>query len=130
MPSPTPGDDHLEIRDLRVVGVHGALFEEKKRAQPFSLDLDVWFDTARPAETDTLGDTADYAAMLDVAAAVVAERTFSLLEALAATVADAVLEVDARVEAVRVTVRKVRPPVPHDVGSIGVTVARRRGGGG
>ena len=40
--------DRIELRGLRVLGVHGALPEEQERAQPFEVDLDVEADL-RPA---------------------------------------------------------------------------------
>ena len=122
---PTAGD-RIEIRDLRVVGIHGVLPEEQTRAQPFAIDVDVWLDTADAAASDDLADTVDYGALAEQATAVVAERRFQLLEALAGEVARIVLDADDRIAATAVTVRKLRPPVPVQVGSIGVRVVRRR----
>jgi dihydroneopterin aldolase len=116
----------IEVRGLRVVGVHGALPEERERAQPFELDLDVWGDIGEAATSDRLSDTADYAILATRAAQVVATTSFSLLEALARAVADALLEADARVQAVAVTVRKLRPPLALDVDSVGVRLVVRR----
>lgn len=118
--------DRIEIRDLRVLGVHGVLPEERERPQPFALDLDVWLDTGPAGASDVLADTADYGALVGLAAGVVAGASFQLLEALADAVAQAVLTDDERVTAAAVTVRKVRPPLPFDVGSVGVRVVRRR----
>jgi dihydroneopterin aldolase len=57
---------------------------------------------------------------------VVAGRSYQLLEALAGRLATALLIVDPRIEAVEVTVRKLHPPLPLDVGSTGVRVRRSR----
>jgi dihydroneopterin aldolase len=116
----------IEVRGLRVVGVHGALPEERERAQPFELDLEITGDFAPAATSDRLADTADYGLLAQRAADVVATTTFSLLEALARAVATALLEADARVQAVAVTVRKLRPPLALDVDSVGVRLALRR----
>ncbi len=48
-----------------------------------------------------------------------------LLERVAQRVADDLLALDG-VEGVRVTIRKLRPPLPQDVGTSGVTITRRR----
>lgn len=120
--------DRIEIRGLRVLGVHGVLAEERERPQPFELDLDISADLGPGADRDDLGATVDYGVLAARAAGVVRERSFALLEALGAAVADEVLAVDPRLEAVAVTVRKLRPPLPLDVGSVGVRVARRRSG--
>jgi dihydroneopterin aldolase len=122
----SPGGDRIEIRNLRVVGVHGVLPEERERAQPFSLDIVAWVDTAEAQRTDALADTVDYGALAQVAADVVSQRSYRLLEALAGRLADALLITDPRLEAVEVTVRKLRPPLALDVGSTGVRVLRSR----
>lgn len=117
----------IEIRDLRVAGVHGILEEERHRRQPFSVDLDIWLDVAAAAASDALADTADYGALVELAARIVATRSFQLLEALAAEVASAVLAADQRASRVAATVRKLRPPVPWDLASAGVRVVVDRG---
>jgi dihydroneopterin aldolase len=121
-----PGGDRIEIRDLRVVGVHGVLPEERDRAQPFSLDIVAWLDMAAAQRSDALADTVDYGALAQTAADVVSQRSFQLLEALAGRLADALLIVDPRLEAVEVAVRKLRPPLALHVASTGVRVLRTR----
>jgi dihydroneopterin aldolase len=118
--------DRIEISDLRVLGVHGVLPEERERAQPFSVDLVAWVDMAAAQRSDELADTVDYGALAQLAADVVGGRPFQLLEALAGRLADALLVADARLQAVAVTVRKLRPPLPLDVASTGVRVYRSR----
>jgi dihydroneopterin aldolase len=112
----------IEIRDLRAVGVHGLLAHERELAQPFSVDVDASFDASAAAASDQLGDTVDYGALASAVALVVSERSFMLLEALAAAIARRVLDDEPRVSRVEVVVRKLRPPVAVDVGSVGVRV--------
>jgi dihydroneopterin aldolase len=121
------GGDRVEVRGLRVDGVHGVLEEERARPQPFEVDLDLYLDTGEAAATDDLVTTADYAAAVDAAVAVITGRPHRLLESLAAAVADVVLE-DPHVVGVTVAVRKLRPPVPHEMTSAGVRIHRRGAG--
>ncbi len=118
--------DRIEIRDLRVTGTHGVLPEERERAQPFSVDIVAWVDMEAAQQSDDLTDTVDYGALAETAAEVVAGRSYRLLEALAGRLAGALLILDPRLEAVEVTVRKLRPPLALDVGSTGVRVRRAR----
>ena len=118
--------DRIEIRDLRVTGTHGVLPEERERAQPFAVDITAWVDMTAAQQSDDLADTVDYGALAQAAADVVGGRSYRLLEALAGRLASALLIVDPRLEAVEVTVRKLRPPLPLDVGSTGVRVRRAR----
>jgi dihydroneopterin aldolase len=117
--------DRIEVRGLRLVGVHGLLPEERSRAQPFEVDLDLEVDLGRAGASDALADTADYGAVIGVAAAVVAGRPHQLLESLAEAIATAVLA-DVRVTRATVALRKLRPPVPYDVRSTGVRITRPR----
>lgn len=116
--------DRIELRGLRVMGRHGVLREEHERAQPFEVDLAVELDLGLAGRSDDLADTLDYAALVDAAAGVVAGAHQALLETLAERIAGAVSE-DRRVLAVAVSVRKLRPPVPHDLAAAGVTIERR-----
>jgi 7,8-dihydroneopterin aldolase/epimerase/oxygenase len=119
-------NDRIEVRDLRVLGVHGALDEEQARAQPFSVDIVAWVDMTDAQQSDDLADTVDYGALARTAAEVVGGRSYRLLEALAGRLASALLVSDPRLQAVEVTVRKLRPPLALDVGSTGVRVRRSR----
>lgn len=119
--------DVIEIRGLRVTAVHGMLAEERLRAQPFELDIDVEVDGGQAAESDDLADTVDYGELIRVAVGVVSGPPHDLLESLAAAVASALLAVEGTA-GTTVTVRKLRPPLPFDVDTVGVRVARRAPG--
>jgi dihydroneopterin aldolase len=120
----THGGDRIEIRGLRLMGVHGVHEEEQDSPQPFEVDLDLFVDTTAAAKSDHLADTADYSAVIDAVADVVAGPPRRLLESLAEAIADAVLSAASH-EAVAVAVRKLDPPVPYEVTSTGVRIERR-----
>ena len=121
-----PSGDVIELRGLQVVAVCGALPEERERAQPLEIDLDVEADLAPSGRSDVLADTIDYGALCDEVDRVTAGGTPQLLEYLAARIADGVLGVDERISAVTVAVRKLRPPVPHHLATSGVRIRRTR----
>jgi dihydroneopterin aldolase len=116
----------LELRGLRLVGVHGFLPHEQERAQPFEVDIDIDTDLSAAAASDTLADTLDYGAVAQAAARVVTGEQWKLLERMAARIAEEI-SADDRVRSVRVTVRKLRPPVPLDMASAGVSITRVSG---
>jgi len=107
------------------MGAHGVHESERSSPQPFEVDLDLFLDTSDAASSDHLSDTADYSAVLDAVAEVVAGRPRLLLESLAAAIADAVLSTP-HVERVVVAVRKLDPPVLYELDSAGVRIERRR----
>lgn len=118
--------DRIELRGLRVAGRIGVLPIERAQDQPLEVDLDVVVDLAAAGASDDLADTVHYGAVCDAVVRAVGAGHVALLERLAEVVAQAVLGVDARIVAVDVAVRKLRPPVPHDLATSGVHVVRTR----
>jgi dihydroneopterin aldolase len=93
----------VELHGLEILGRHGVLESERRDGRTFLYDLSL--EVPDSALSDRIEDTVDYR---DVAACVreVSERQrFHLLEALAAAVADALVE-RFSLELVRVRVRK------------------------
>ena len=120
-----PGD-RIRLRGLRVLGTHGVLSEERTRAQPFEVDLDLAVDLGPAVTSDRLADTVDYGEVATTVAAVVSGPSFELLESLAGAVAEAALASDLRITAVTVHLRKLRPPLALDIGTVGVRITRRQ----
>ncbi len=118
--------DRIELRGLRLVAIVGVLPEERTRAQPLELDVDLAVDMSAAGASDALDDTVDYGAVCDTLARVADEARPQLLERLAVLLADAVLALDPRIGEVQLAVRKLRPPVPHALSSSGVRVTRGR----
>ena len=118
--------DVIELRGLRLTAVVGVLPEERERAQPLELDLDVVVDLRAAGESDELDDTVDYGALCDLVEALVLSDHPLLLERLAERITTAVLAADERITAVDLSVRKLRPPVPQDLATSGVRIRRSR----
>jgi len=114
--------DRLDLIGLRMVASIGLLPEERERRQP--IEIDVRLDFAEPAGLDDeLDGTVDYGAVCDRISDLVGRGHVDLLERLAALLATDLTEHPA-VGAARVTVTKLRPPVPHDLAAASVTVER------
>jgi dihydroneopterin aldolase len=117
--------DQIELRGLVAEGYCGALPHEQEEVQPLEVDLDVALPLTTPGASDALADTVDYGALCDMVERVITTERFTLLERLATRIADEVLA-DARVDAVTVWVRKLRPPVPQELRTSGVRITRSR----
>jgi dihydroneopterin aldolase len=120
------GGDRIELRGLRQSILVGVLPEEQERPQPVELDLDLEVDVSAAAASDDLAHAVDYGAVVAEVARVLAVGHVRLLERQAVLVADSVLALDPRIASVRVVIRKLHPPVPQDLGTAGVSVARSR----
>ncbi len=112
----------IELRDLRCSAVVGVLEHEREIAQPLSFDLDLTRNIESAALNDDLSATTNYAEVLARVVSVTSEGQFLLLETLAYRVALEVLAYDAEIERVVVRAKKLRPPVPEDVATVGVRV--------
>ena len=90
----------IRLEGLSVFGHHGARPYEKEAGQRLEVDLEL-LPNADAAETsDRLSDAVDYDALYRTVREVVEQKSFHLLEALAATTAETILE--------RFAVRRVR----------------------
>ncbi|MDE0214986.1 MAG: dihydroneopterin aldolase [bacterium] len=119
-------EDCLRIAGLRVMALCGALPEERVRAQPFELDVDIGADLALAGRSDDLGDTIDYGEVCAAVCTAAEGGQFTLMEALAQRVAEVCLHFDERARWVVVEVRKLRPPVPQHLSTSGVRITRHR----
>ncbi|MGE0511247.1 MAG: 2-amino-4-hydroxy-6-hydroxymethyldihydropteridine diphosphokinase [Acidimicrobiia bacterium] len=110
---------------IRAVGIIGVLPEEQERPQPFEIDIVIELDARRAGHTDDLEFSVDYGVAIELATKVIEREPALLLERVATRIAEEILGL-ARVDAVEVVVKKLRPPVPQDLASTAVRVRRRR----
>jgi dihydroneopterin aldolase len=114
----------IELVGLELHGYHGVNEDERRDGQRFVFDVHLEVPDYTGA-SDRIEDTIDYREVAALVREVSDGRAFNLLEALASSLADAMLERFPAV-AVRVRVRKpdvkLDPPVDHSA----VTVERRR----
>lgn len=109
----------VQLRGLRHLCVCGALDFEQGVRQPYEFDVDIVAGDLAATRTDQLDDTIDYGAVLERIASVVRDESFQLFERMGQRIAEAILE-DTRIESVTIEVRKLRPPVEHDLASSGM----------
>ena len=114
----------IEIQGLELTGYHGALEEERRTGQPFVFDVLLYAHDAG-VRSDKLGDTVDYTAVAAAVREVSDGHRFNLIEALAAAVADVLLE-RFPVSRVRVRVRKPKVKLDAPVEWTAATIERGR----
>ena len=110
--------DTVRIEGVRGHGAHGVLPEEKRRAQPFVVDVEMEVEPA----ADSIECTVSYADVAADALAVVGGESADLVETLAARIAERVLARGAL--RVAVTVHKPEAPVGVPFSDVSVTVRR------
>ena len=100
----------LFLSGIRASGRHGARPGEKDEAQDFVVDLDIEVNVG----DDHIEGTADYRGITETVRSIVEERSFDLIESMAAAIADEILALD-RVVRVTAVVHK-----PHAAGRLGI----------
>ena len=114
----------IELAGLELHGYHGVNPEERRDGQLFVFD--VWLEVPDgTGDSDRIEDTIDYRQVAALVREVSDGRKFQLLEALASTLADALLS-RFPVDAARVRVRKPQVRLDPPVDYSAVTAERRR----
>jgi 7,8-dihydroneopterin aldolase/epimerase/oxygenase len=111
----------IELAGLEVFGYHGANEDEQRDGQRFLYDVEL--EVGEAGSSDRIEDAVDYREVAACVGEVSESRAFHLLEALAASVADALLD---RFPVARVRVRVRKPDVRLPVEHAAATVERSR----
>lgn len=117
--------DIIRLNQMSFYGYHGVSAAEKETGRVFEVDCELEVDLAEAGHSDQLRDTIDYAEVHNIIKETVEGTAFSLLEALAQTLADKLLD---SFPAYRVTlrVRKMSPPIAGQVKYIEVEITRNQ----
>lgn len=116
--------DKIIIKGLRVYAYHGVKEEEKRKGQPFELDITLYKDLGRPGESDDLADTVNYSRVAALVLEVM-KTPSRLIEHAASRTAQAVLDTF-DVKGVTVRFMKPRAPVAADFTYVAVEISKGR----
>jgi len=109
----------LFLTGIRAEGNHGARPGEKDAPQPFVVDLDLEVEVG----ADEIGETADYRGVTDAVRAVIEQRSYDLIETMAADIAEACLAFEAVTRA-GVVVHKPNAAGRLDIDGVAAAVTR------
>lgn len=118
--------DKIQLEGMVFYGYHGVGPAEQELGQRFIVDLEVEKDLSAPGRTDALEDTISYSAFYAVVRDVMEGAGHNLLESIATTIIDRILD-GFEVDVVRVRVRKPEVPIKGSVLThAAVQITRRR----
>ena len=115
--------DKVFIKDLRVNGIIGIYPHERQTPQEMLINITVYTDTRRAAQTDDIADCVDYDALVKKIKAHAESAARLTVEALANDLAVICLQ-EQGVE--KATVRVEKPGAVPSTQSVGVEVERAR----
>lgn len=116
--------DCIHLTGIRAYGYTGFLAEEQVLGQWFEVDISMKLDISTAAQTDAIEDTLDYRSVISLVKHLVKTSKFALIEKLAVTIADSILQESDRLTQVQVTLTKIAAPIPDFAGKISVEVTR------
>ena len=117
--------DKIILRDIQFHGYHGVAEAERQLGQKYEIDLELMTDLSAAGKTDDLTDTIDYAQVVQRVIEIGTQGSFQLFEALAETIAESILA-QFQIEEVRITVKKLSPPIAPTLTYAGVEIHRKR----
>jgi len=115
--------DKVIIKNLLARGIIGIRDWERKRAQDILINITLYTDTHRAAQTDDIQDCADYSKVTKKVQAHAESAERFTVEALANDLAKLCLEED---NVQKVTVRVEKPGAVRFAESVGVEIERSR----
>lgn len=118
--------DRIEILGIEGLGYHGVFEHEKKEGQTFRVDVKLSLDLSKPSLSDDLSDTVDYGAIANQVESAIVGEPFALLEKLAGSIADRLIQQFPTLEKVEVTVHKPQAPLTVKFHDVAVMVTRSR----
>lgn len=119
-------DGRIDLRGLRVQGIHGALPKERRQSQPFVVDLSLQCDVWHAATSDDLSQTVDYAAAAKIVAEVIQGQHRILIETLCAEIARRLTQAFPAIRSGEVVVHKPEAPVGMPFADVAVRLTFSR----
>ena len=117
--------DKIILSGLRFHGYHGVAEAERQIGQKYEIDVELIADLSLAGKTDDLSQTIDYAQVVRRMIEIGTQQSFQLIEALAETIAAAILD-QFPIEEVRIIVKKLSPPIEDNLTYVGVEIHRNR----
>ncbi len=115
----------IDVNGIRLFAYHGCMDEESRIGTDYDVNLSVWADLTKSAETDKLKDTIDYVALNHIVKQEMAIRA-ALLEVVAKRIVDRILKEHPLVSRAKVSVSKLNPPIQGDVERVSVVFSTTR----
>jgi dihydroneopterin aldolase len=117
--------DRIILPELMVMGNHGLTQIEQLIKQPFVINIVMELDLSQAAASDDIADTIDYGSLYEKIKTEAETKRFRLIEALAGSIADIILQ-DSRVVLARVRVEKSQARHGNNVFPAAVVIEKHR----
>ena len=118
--------DIISLHNAVFYAYHGVLTDEQNLGGKFEVDVELHCDLSKGAKSDNLKDTVDYQKVYSCIRDLVLGKKYYLLEGLANTIAQGILNEFKKVDKAVVRVRKPGAPVRGVIDYVEVELERTR----
>lgn len=115
----------IRLKNIKIYAFHGCMLEEGQIGSDYLVNISIKANLEKAAVTDNLKDTVDYVLLHKIVKEEMAIRA-KLLEHVAQRIVGGVFAQIDLVDAIKVKVSKVNPPIGGDVEDVSVTIKRKR----
>ena len=115
----------VRLQRMTFYGFHGVSKAERETGRRYEVDCELVFDFSKAGHSDQLKDTINYREVYQAVEKLLTTDHLQLLETLATRLVEGLLATFP-VDAVKVRVRKMIPPIPGNLDYIEVELARER----
>lgn len=117
--------DKIILSGVKFYGHHGHTAVERKLGQRFSVDVELSIRAQKPGDQLKLSDTVDYSKVFKKILDVGEGTSLELIEGVAENIASVLLD-SFPVEEVKVTVKKLHPPMKGFLDFAAVEISRKK----
>ncbi|HHV95317.1 MAG TPA: dihydroneopterin aldolase [Clostridiaceae bacterium] len=118
--------DKIILRNMKFFAYHGVLPEERTKGQYFIIDVELYINLATAGKSDNLEHTVNYSDVYNEIKTIVLQNKFMLIEKLAETIAQSILDKYKNVIKTKVLVKKPQAPIDGEFDWMGVEIERTR----
>ncbi len=117
--------DIIRLHNMQFYGFHGVSEFEKHLGGKFEVDVEMSADLKQACKTDDLSESIDYEAVYHSVAGCIKNDNYYLIEALADSIAKALLK-EFSMDEVNIRVRKPHAPINGMLDTVEVEISRTR----
>ena len=115
----------VKVENLKIYAFHGCMEEEKVIGSDYVVNICAVCSVGKKAFEDEVGGTVDYVCLARIAKREMSVRS-ELLESVVNRIINCCFNEISVLEQISVTVSKLNPPINADVGSVSVSMDKKR----
>jgi len=111
----------IELKGMSFYAYHGVMEQEQKVGNTYTIDLKLYADLSRAAQTDNLNDTVNYAAVYEIVKEEMKVPS-QLLEHIAGRIINHIKRDFPKITIVKIRLAKLNPPISGDIKEAAVVI--------